>query len=157
MQFVDFNDEAIDCMSITQWRDLTKMEISRSQNTKFETAEESEVTIVCLSYDDGVRYEGNPKPCRAKKVLHKELINCHYASILYDANGFWVLNLNIENYAFPIDLAKFKTREDAIKAARLCRGVTNIVDAGKVIAKEFPEFGTEILYGVDHLKNTHGL
>ena len=157
MKFVDFNDKALECISKEQWQDLAKLETARSRNVAFDSDEEYEVTIVCLSYDDGVRYEGNPKPCRARKVLYKDLINCHYAEILYDANGFWLLNLNIERSLFPSDMAKFKTKEDAINAARLCKNAQSVVDAGEIIAREFPEFATEILNYVDYISHKLGV
>ena len=163
MKFIDFNDKAIDCISIEQWRRLAKMERDRFKNSSpKEPAENSEVVLVCLSYDDGVRNEkvdslAPHMAARTKEVLHEDLINCHFAEILYDEEGFWSLYLNIEKVIFPWDLAKFKTKEDAIKAARLCKNAETVVEAGEIIAKEFPEFADKILKYVDYYKNKHGL
>ena len=115
MKFIDFSDKAIDCISIEQWRRLAKMERSRFENSSSkESAQNSEVILVCLSYDDGVRFERfdiSPHMAgKSKKVLHEDLINCHFAEILYDEEGFWSLFLNIEKVIFPWDLAKFKTK-----------------------------------------------
>ena len=158
MKFVDFCDEAIECISPKQMQYLIKKETARFKGaTKPLPDEKREVTIVCLSYDDGVRYEGNPKPCRARKVLHKELINCHYAEITFvskTGDEYWSLDLNIKNY-FPTSLAKFKTREDAIKAARLCKNAKDIIVASENISREFPEFAADIFGYLKHFENTN--
>ena len=137
MKFIDFNDEAIDCISIEEWRRLAKRDNARREKSE---DEEKEITLVCLSYDDGVRYD------RAKKVLHKELIKCHYAEIFsYWNKKFWVLQLNFDDCPeFPFYDAKFKTKEDAIKAAQLCKKAKTMEEAGAIIAKEFPEYATDI-------------
>ena len=156
MKFIDFNNKAIDCISIEQWRELAKLDNSRSINSKKLKDEEKEVTVVCLSYDTGVRFErfdiAPHMAGKSKEVVHKELINCHYAEILYygpSNNKYWALNLNIDDNLFPHSLTKFKTREDAINAARLCKNAKTLTEAGAIIAKEFPEFATKIF---DYLK-----
>lgn len=53
------------------------------------------------------------------------------------------------------DLAKFKTREDAIKAARLCKNAQTVVEAGEIIAKAFPKFATDIFDYLKHFENTN--
>ena len=146
MKFIDFNDKAIDCISIQQWRKIAKRDNSRCRNS---TAE-NDVTLVCLSYDDGVRTErfdiAPHMAGKSKEVLHKELIKCHYAEIFSFGNkGFWVLQLNFDDCPeFPYCDAKFKTKEDAIKAAQLCKKAKTMEEAGAIIAKEFPEFATDI-------------
>ena len=162
MKFIDFSDKAIDCISIEQWRRLAKMERNGFENSSSkESAQNSEVILVCLSYDDGIRSErvsiAPHMAGKSKEVLHEDLINCHFAEILYFDEGFWLLNLKIEKCIFPTDLAKFKTKEDAIKAARLCKNAQTVVEAGEIIAKEFPEFATKILKHVDYYKNKHGV
>ena len=58
MKFIDFSDKAIDCISIEQWRRLAKMERNGFENSSSkESAQNSEVILVCLSYDDGIRRE----------------------------------------------------------------------------------------------------
>ena len=151
MKFIDFNDKAIDCISIEQWRRLAKKDNSRCKNSEAE----KDITLVCLSYDDGVRWErfdmAPHMAGKSKEVLHKELINCHFAEILYygNQNAYWRLHLNIDKVPeFPCEV-EFKTREDAIKAARLCKNAKDIFEAGAIISKEFPEFATGIF---DYLK-----
>ena len=106
MKFIDFNDKAIDCISIEQWRRLAKKDNSRCKNSEAE----KDITLVCLSYDDGVRWErfdmAPHMAGKSKEVLHKELINCHFAEILYygNQNAYWRLHLNIDKVPeFPAD------------------------------------------------------
>ena len=136
MKFIDFNNKAIGCLDPNELKRLIKLENTRFAHSEpTNTDAESEVTLVCMSYD-------------------KELISCHYAEILYDDMfGAWELKLNIEESVFPAGLAKFKTKEDAIKAARLCKNAKTVVEAGEIIAKEFPEFAAKILAHLDDIKN----
>ena len=147
MKFIDFDDKAINCISIEQWRKVAKRDNSRCKNSEVE----KDVTLVCLSYDDGIRRErvsiAPHMAGKTKEVLHKESIYCHFAEIFYYdiRKGFWCLHLNFSEYPdFPFGEVPFKTREDAIKAARLCKNAKTVVEAAEIIAKEFPEFATNI-------------
>lgn len=162
MQFIDFNEKAIKCISFQQWRRLGLSEIHQLSHSDSESELDvrHEKTIVCLSYDTGVRFERfdiSPHMAgKTKEVVHEDLINCHYAEIWYvHDNNLWFLTLNFEeDYTFP-DFITFKTREDAIKAARLCKNVKTIVEACEILAKEFPKFTTQLLRYADYYKSKH--
>ena len=164
MQFVDFNEEAIKCIPPKEIRGLVLDEVRHLSHLDSESELDvrHEKTIVCLSYDTGVRFErfdiAPHMAGKTKEVVHEDLINCHYARIWYvgGCNNFWCLTLNFEeDYTFP-DFMRFKTREDAIKAARLCKNAT-ILEACEILAKEFPKYATKALEYADYYKNKHGV
>ena len=102
MKFVDFNDKALKCISLEQWQELAIDQSHLSTNPKAISDEQLEVTIVCLSYDDGVRSKklnsGSVMTGKTREVVHKDLIHCHYAEIYYVSKGYWRLHLNIDKY-----------------------------------------------------------
>ena len=163
MQFIDFNEKAIKCISLQEWRDLGLSEV---RHTSCVTGTEPDVrrehTIVCLSYDTGVRYErfdiAPHMAGKTKEIVHEDLISCRYAVIWYEfACKRWFLTLNFEDdHTFP-DFITFKTREDAINAARLCKNAKTRVEACEILAKEFPTKASKLLKYADLLKAEQGL
>lgn len=160
MQFIDFNEKAFKCISFQELRDLGLREVRRVTGTEPDVRREH--TIVCLSYDTGVRYErfdiAPHMAGKTKEVVHEDLISCRYAVIWYEfACKCWFLTLNFEeDHTFP-DFITFKTREDAIEVARLCKNAKTILEACEILAKEFPEFATKALEYADYYKNKHGV
>ena len=140
MKFINFNQEAIDCISVEQWRDFAKEEHHLpKRNEKLADPATKELHIVCLSYDDGVRY----KPFyfhgsqRSKTVIEEDKISCRCATIRYNSIGeYWQLSI--------LRFKKFKTLEDAIKAALLCKGKKTYIEKLQAIAENFPEFADDI-------------
>lgn len=140
MKFINFNQSAFNCISVEQWRDFAKEEHQLpKRNEKLEDPATKELHIVCLYYDDGVRHEsfyfhGSQ---RSKTVIKEDKIYCKCATIRYDSIGeCWQLSL----FRFK----KFKTLEDAIKAALLCKGKKTYLERLQVIAENFPEFADDI-------------
>ena len=140
MKFINFNQTAINCISVEQWREFAKEEHQLpKRNEELEDPATKELHIVCLSYDDGVRHQpfyfhGSQ---RSKTVVEEDKISCKCATIRYNSIGeFWQLSI--------LRFKTFKTLEDAIKAALLCKDKKTYLEKLQTIAENFPEFKDDI-------------
>ena len=141
MKFINFNQTAINCISVEQWREFAKEEHHLpKRNEELEDPATKELHIVCLSYDDGVRHQpfyfhGSQ---RSKTVIEEDKIYCRCATIHYCSVGkYWELSI----FRFK----EFKTLEDATKAALLCTGKKTYLERLQAIAENFPEFADDIV------------
>ncbi len=142
MKFINFNQEAINCISERQWKRFREVEqyLSR-QNKEVEDPTTRELYIVCLSYDNGVRININRAIFNDLEspefVVVENEISCECAGIQYSNNkGCWVLSIATK--------IPFKTREDAIRAAILCKGMETRLERLQAIVENFPEFADDI-------------
>ena len=145
MKFINFNQTAINCISLQQWREFAAEEHHLpKRNEELEDPATKELHIVCLSYDDGRRakpyyFHGSQ---RAKTVIEEDKINCNCAQIHYSSIGeYWQLSILRD--------IRFKTLEDAIKAALLCKDKKTYLEKLQTIAKNFPEFADDIAEDIE--------
>ena len=147
MKFINFNQEAMNCLSERQKRRFSEVEQYLSeQNAELNDPATKELYIVCLSYDNGVRLNHNRHIFHdldaPEFVVVENEINCEYVAIQYSkTRGHWVLNLNPK--------IQFKTLEDALIAAELCVGGKTKLERLKLIAENFPEFADDIAEDIE--------
>jgi len=147
MKFINFNQTAINCISVEQWRDFATTEHYLSKrNEELEDSATKELHLVCLSYDDGVRRKSisiAPHMAgRSKLVVEEDKIGCKCAEIQYSqSEEGWILSILMD--------VRFRTLEDATSAALLCKGKKTYLEKLQTIAKHFPEFKDDIAEDIE--------
>ena len=142
MKFINFNQEAMNCLSERQKRRFSEVDQYLSeQNAELEDPATKELYIVCLSYDNGVRLNHNRHIFHdldaPEFVVDEREISCECAGVQYSkSRGHWVLSINPN--------IKFKTLEDATSAALLCKDKKTYLEKLQTIAENFPEFKDDI-------------
>ena len=133
MKFVNFSEAAINCLSLREWRDFASLDeeiAKKNSDLKDPTTQELYIAYLYLDFQN-VDYDS------VKRYGPRDQL-CEYAYIYYSKEE--------KCWCFDEEKSlKFKSLEDAKKAAELCAIAGDHESGLKAIARAFPEFKMQIL------------